>query len=69
MYFDQKEQAQILKKLNKVSRHLEFFCASAEGWFRSPKFHFKFDDQLEKQNHLEELFAKVEEELKKDSNE
>jgi len=69
MYFDADEQAQILKRLRKVSRHLEFHCATAEGWYRCPHFHFKFDEQLEKQNHMEALFAKVEQELKKSSNE
>jgi ribosome-binding factor A len=69
MYFTQEEQTQILKRLRKVSRHLEFHCATAEGWYRCPHFHFKFDEQLEKQNHMEALFAKVEQELKKGSNE
>jgi len=69
MYFNESEQKQILKKLQKVSRHLEFHCATAEGWYRCPHFHFKFDDQLEKQNHMENLFAKIEAELKKGSDE
>lgn len=65
MFFDENEQKMILKKLKKVAPHLQRECASAEGWYKSPKFHFKFDDQLEKQNHIEDLFKKVEQELKK----
>ena len=67
-HFDLNEQNQIIKKLKKVPNHLEFHCASAEGWFKSPKFHFKFDDQLEKQNQMEELFKQVEKELNKSKN-
>ncbi|NLC28245.1 MAG: 30S ribosome-binding factor RbfA [Campylobacteraceae bacterium] len=68
MYFDANEQREILKKLRKVSRHLEHHCASAEGWYRCPHFHFKFDEQLEKQNHMEALFAQMEDELSKSKN-
>ncbi len=65
MMYDIKEQNSILSRLRKVSRHLQNHCASAEGWYRAPKFHFKFDDQLEKQNRIEDLFKKVEQELHK----
>ncbi|PID47971.1 MAG: ribosome-binding factor A [Proteobacteria bacterium] len=65
MIFDEDEQRQILQKLKKVSSFLQNQCASSEGWYRSPKFHFKFDEQLEKQNRIEDLFRRVESELKK----
>jgi ribosome-binding factor A len=69
MMFTPEEQATILSRLKKVSRHLETHCATAEGWFRCPSFHFHFDDQLEKQNHFDALFAKMQEELKKSQHE
>ena len=65
MMYTPQEQEVILARLRKVSRHLQTHCATAEGWYRCPTFHFKFDDQLEKQNHLDTLFAKMQEELQK----
>lgn len=64
MALDEKEQKEILLKLNKISKYLQNFCCEAEGWYRCPNFHFKFDDRLEYQNHMDELFLKVEKELK-----
>lgn len=65
MMLDEKEQAYVLAKLKKVSRHIQNHCMAAEGWYRAPNFHFKFDDRLEYQNHIDSLFKVVEEELKK----
>ncbi len=65
MMYDEREQSEILKKLKKVASHLQNHCASSEGWYRAPKFHFKFDEQLEKQNRMEDLFKQVQSELKK----
>lgn len=67
MMFDQNEQDEILKKLKKVSSFLQSHCASAEGWYKSPKFHFKFDEQLEHQNKIDDLFAQIHSELEKGS--
>lgn len=65
MMYDEKEQAEILSKLQKVASHLQGYCARAEGWYRAPKLHFKFDDQLEKQNKMEDLFKQIKKELDK----
>ncbi len=65
MMYEEDEQREILAKLRKVSPYLQNRCASSEGWYRAPKFHFKFDEQLEKQNRIEDLFKQVESELKK----
>lgn len=65
MMFDEKEQAYILNHLKKVSRHLQNHCMEVEGWFRCPIFHFKFDDRLEYQNKMDDLFAKVKKDLEK----
>lgn len=68
MMYDESEQNEVLKKLRKVSPFLQNHCASAEGWFRAPKLRFKFDEQLEKQNKIEDLFKQIESELSKGQN-
>lgn len=59
MFFNEQEQGQILAKLERAAGALQSFCASEQGWFRCPKFHFKFDERLEYQNHIDELFKKI----------
>lgn len=66
MMFDQDEQNEILRKLKKVASHLQRECALVAGWYKSPKFHFHFDKQLEQQNHIDSLFKKIEKELQRD---
>ena len=61
---DEAEQRQILKQLKKVTKGLEAHCLKAEGWYRSPKFHFKFDKELDRVKRMDELFAKIEKELR-----
>ena len=61
---DEDEQKAILKQLKKVARGLEAYCLKAEGWFKSPKFHFKFDKELDRVKRMDELFAQIEKELK-----
>ena len=60
---DKDEQRIVLKKLKKVTRGLEAYCLKAEGWYKSPKFHFKFDQELYVHRRMDELFAKIEKEL------
>lgn len=61
---DESEQKQIIKQLKKVTRSLEAYCLKAEGWFKSPKFHFKFDRELERVKRMDELFSIIEKEIK-----
>jgi len=63
--YDEKEKSYILSHLHRVQRHIQTHCMQAEGWFRCPSFRFYFDDTLERQNKMDILFAKVEEELRK----
>jgi len=63
--YDEKEKNYIISHLDRVQRHIQTHCMQAEGWFRCPHFKFRFDDSLERQNKMDALFAKVEEELKK----
>ncbi len=65
MMFDEKEKGYILSRLDKVKKHIQNHCMQTEGWFRCPNFTFEFDESLERQNKIDTLFAKVEEELKK----
>ena len=65
MMLDENEQKEVITKLNKVSRYLQNYCMEAEGWFKSPKFHFKFDDRLEYQNYMDDLFEKMYKDLNK----
>ncbi len=58
-FFNAHEQGLILAKLERAAGALQSFCASEQGWFRCPKFHFKFDERLEYQNHIDELFEKI----------
>lgn len=62
MFFNAYEQEQILAKLAKVASVLQSFCANEQGWYRCPKFHFKFDNSLEYQNHMDALFEKIKKE-------
>ncbi|MCR4942121.1 MAG: 30S ribosome-binding factor RbfA [Campylobacter sp.] len=65
MAFDEKEQEYVLRHLKKVNKHIQNYCMSAEGWYRTPNFHFKFDDRLEYQNHMDKLFDQISKELGK----
>jgi ribosome-binding factor A len=55
----------IMRKLDKVKKYIQNFCASEEGWFRAPNMTFRFDELLEEQNRMDRLFDKIEKELKK----
>lgn len=57
--YSESEKKDILKKLKKASPLLQNFCLEASGWFKCPKFHFKFDETIEKSKRLEELFEKI----------
>jgi len=56
------EQKEILKKLKKAAPLLQSLCLEASGWFKCPKFHFKFDENIEQSKKIEELFKKIKEE-------
>ena len=60
--YSQEEQKEILKALKKAAPILQSYCLEMSGWFRCPKFHFKFDELLDQQKKIEELFAKIKDE-------
>ncbi|DAB27490.1 MAG: ribosome-binding factor A [Sulfurimonas sp. RIFOXYD12_FULL_33_39] len=57
--FSQEEKSDFLKLLKKARPIIESFCLKDQGWFRSPKFTFEFDEQLKKAQSIEELFKKI----------
>ena len=59
-YLSEKEQREALKQLRVVSNYLSTYIRDSEGWFKSPKFTFEFDEQLDRIRHIEELFKKIE---------
>lgn len=68
MALDEDEKKYVLTHLKKVNRHLQNYCLEAEGWFRCPSFHFKFDKSLKEINKMDKLFQKIEKELHKNGN-
>ncbi len=59
------EEKEILKRLSKASGYIENYCKQAEGWYRCPKLHFKFNHNLEQQNRMDDLFSQIHKELNK----
>ncbi len=64
-FTDSEDEKYIIKHLTQASSYIENYCKQAEGWYRCPKFKFKFDNSLEKQNNIEAIFKKIEKELHK----
>ncbi|MRI59192.1 MAG: 30S ribosome-binding factor RbfA [Epsilonproteobacteria bacterium] len=60
--YSEEEQKQILKALKGAAPLLQSYCLEASGWFKCPKFRFKFDDSLEQQQRIDELFSKIRDE-------
>lgn len=58
-YLDEKDAKEVIQHLTKVSNKLTAFTLASTGWYRSPKFHFKYDKSVEEMNRLEELFARI----------
>ena len=52
-------QRDYLKLLRKARPIVETFCMKDQGWYRSPKFTFEFDEQIEKSKNIEELFERI----------
>ncbi len=59
-YFDESEQKAIIKQLEKARPIIENHCMKEQGWFKSPKLTFVFDDTYERAKKIDELFAMIE---------
>ena len=65
--YTDEERRLFLKQLSKARPIIEEHCLRDQGWFRSPKLTFVFDDQLQKSQSIEALFSKIEKERKDES--
>ncbi|SFV50374.1 Ribosome-binding factor A [hydrothermal vent metagenome] len=63
-YYDEKEKNILLKQLKKARPIIEDYCMKDQGWFRSPKLAFEFDEHFQKAQRIDELFKKIEKEIK-----
>ncbi len=53
------QQREALRQLRLVAGYIQNHCKQSEGWFKAPRFTFEFDEQLEKQSRMEELFKQI----------
>jgi ribosome-binding factor A len=58
-YLNTQEQKASLKQLKQARGYIQNYCLKATGWFKVPNFSFTFDDLLEQENKMEDLFAKI----------
>lgn len=58
-YFSETEKSVLLKQLKKARPVIENYCMKDQGWFRSPKLKFEFDEHLKKAQTIDELFKKI----------
>ncbi len=65
--YTDEERTVFLRQLRKARPIIEEYCLRDQGWFRSPKLAFEFDDQIEKSKNLEELFKKISKERPSES--
>jgi len=57
--FTEQEKKEYIKLLIKARPIVETFCMKDQGWFKSPRLTFEFDEQLKKFQNIEELFKKI----------
>lgn len=57
--FANEEKSFILRELKKAEGILREHILSSSGWFKCPKFTFKFDDSLKNANSLDKIFAQI----------
>ncbi|GAX87109.1 ribosome-binding factor A [Lebetimonas natsushimae] len=61
-YLNENEQRQALKQLKQARGYIQNYCLKSTGWFKVPNLSFTFDDLLEQENKMEELFEKIKKE-------
>ncbi|OHD97451.1 MAG: ribosome-binding factor A [Sulfurimonas sp. RIFCSPHIGHO2_12_FULL_36_9] len=57
--FSEEEKSDFIRLLKNARPIVETYCMKNQGWFRSPKFTFEFDEQMKKAQSIEELFKKI----------
>lgn len=65
--YSAQEQAAFLRLLEKARPIIEEHCMKDQGWFRSPRLTFVFDDTLARSKNIESLFAQIAKEKKDES--
>ena len=68
-FLTEAEQREALKQLRIVAGYIQNHCKQSEGWFKAPRFTFEFDEQLEKQSRMEELFKQIAQRKKENEDE
>lgn len=63
-FLNNDEQKEALKQLNKAKGFIKSQALKSTGWFRVPNMVFSFDEHFQKENRMEELFAKIAREKK-----
>ncbi len=58
-YLNENEQKQALKKLKQARGYIQSQALKVTGWYKVPNLSFTFDDLLEHENKMEELFDKI----------
>jgi len=58
-YLNKDEQKTALKKLKQANGYIKAQALKATGWYKVPNLTFTFDDLLERENKMEELFDKI----------
>ena len=58
-YFSEAEKKVYIKQLKKARPIIVGYCKKDQGWFRSPKLVFEFDEHLKKAQNIDELFKKI----------
>jgi len=61
-YLNEKEQKQALKQLKQARGYIKNQTLKATGWYKVPNLTFTFDELLEHENKMEELFEKIKKE-------
>ena len=58
-YLNESEQKQALKKLKQARGYIQSQALKATGWYKVPNLSFTFDELLEHENKMEELFENI----------
>ena len=58
-YLNEKEQKIALKKLKQAKGYIKAQTLKLTGWYKMPNLTFTFDELLEHENRMEELFEKI----------
>ncbi|MEF3192258.1 MAG: 30S ribosome-binding factor RbfA [Campylobacterales bacterium] len=58
---DEEQKQPLLTQLRKARGFLSRYCASVEGWRRTPNLDFRFDDEVDRADALERIFEAIKE--------